>query len=129
HILSDEDKTNMAQVDEDFCIIRHEDQTDYFIRAVLKQKVKDNCQDLDYGIWVSLSEKSFKDYSSKFDSGGNESIYFGYFSNKIPEYGDTLSIKTNVVVTKGNNRPEVIPHDDQMGNDFVSDYYEGISKA
>lgn len=61
-ILSDEDKKNIAKIDDDFCVIKHDDQTDYFIRVVLKLEVTDNCQSLDYGVWVSLSEKSFTDY-------------------------------------------------------------------
>ena len=29
---------------------------------------------------------------------------------------------------EGNNRPEIFPHDNQMDNPFVIDYYNGISK-
>ena len=32
------------------------------------------------------------------------------------------------VELRGKIRPEVIPHDDQLDNDFVKDYYEGIDK-
>ena len=128
HILSEEDKQNIAEISDDFCTIRHEDQTDYFVRAVLRQKVNNHCQNLEYGVWVSLSEKNHKDYYDNFDTGNSEKTYFGYLCNKIPEYDTTLSIKTDVVVSKGNNRPEIIPHDNQIEIPFVRDYYNGIAK-
>jgi len=81
-----------------------------------------------------LSEKEketiatlFKDYVDNYDNADHEATYFGYLCNRLADYRDTLSIKTNVVL-RGKIRPEVIPHDDQLDNDFVRDYYEGISK-
>jgi hypothetical protein len=128
HNLSEDEKKNIAKISDDFCIIKNEDQTDRFIRAVLFQKVNDHCQNLEYGVWVSLSEKSYKDYLDNFKSDDHEGGYFGYLSNQIPGYENTLLIKTNVIVSKGNNRPEIIPQDDQIENEFVKDYYKGISK-
>jgi hypothetical protein len=125
--LNDEDKKTIATLSDDFCIIRHEDQTDRFIRAVLHQKINDECQTLDYGVWVSLSEKSFKDYTDNFENENHQATYFGFLCNNLTGYQNTLSLKTNVVL-RGKIRPEVIPHDDQLDNDFVRDYYEGIDK-
>ena len=125
--LSEEDKSSMAELSSDFCIIKYEDQTDRFIRVVLKQKIIDEQETLDYGVWVSVSEKSFLDYKENFDSAINETTYFGYLCNKIPGYENTLSIKTNVETALGNERPEIFPHTNQMDNDFVIDYYNGIT--
>lgn len=55
--LSEEQKEKIAEIDSDTCTINYSDQVYRFIRCVLFQKVNDNCQDLDYGLWVSLSEK------------------------------------------------------------------------
>ena len=118
----------VKEINDDFCVIEYEDQTDRFIRCVLYQTVIDNCEDLHYGIWVSLSEKSFDDYNAHFSSSDYESTYFGYLSSQIPEYEYMESIRTDVVYT-GKNRPEVIPQSGQMDNPFVRDYYEGITKA
>ena len=125
--LSDEDKKSIATLSGDLCIIRHDEQTDRFIRAVLHQKINDVCQTLDYGVWVSLSETSFHDYIDNYDKDDYEATYFGFLCNNLPGYEDTLSIKSNVVL-RGKIRPEVIPHDDQLDNDFVKDYYDGIDK-
>ena len=126
--LSDEEKNSIAELNSDFCIITYEDQIDRFVRAVLYQKVKGHCEDLHYGVWVSLSEKSFQDYKAHFDNDSHEAVYFGYLSNWIPGYENTTSIKTNVEVAGDGNRPVVIPHDNQMDHCFVADYFHGISK-
>ena len=127
--MSEEDrKKYVKEISNDFCIIEYEDQTDRFIRCVLFQEVIDHCEDLHYGVWASLSEKSFNDYNKHYHSLDYEATYFGYLSSQFPEYGNNYSIKTNVVYT-GKNRPEVIPHIDQMDIPFVKDYYEGITKA
>lgn len=82
---------------------------------------------MDYGLWVSLSKKSFLDYKENFDSPNHVSTYFGYISNQLSDYENTLSIKTNVERAIGDNRPEIFPHGDQMDNGFVADYYNGIT--
>ena len=124
--LTDKEKSTIAELSNDFCTIKYEDQTDQFIRAVLFQKINDHCEDLHYGVWVSLSQKSFQDYKNNFHNNNYEALYFGYLSNWIPGYGDTTSIKTDVHLTPGSNRPVVIPHNDQE-HPFVADYYNGIT--
>ena len=68
HILSSQEKEQIVDLDDDFCIIKHDDQTDRFIRVVLRQKIMDSCEFLEYGLWVSLSENSYKDYQKNFNS-------------------------------------------------------------
>jgi len=128
HNLSDEDKQEMGELDSDFCVIRHADQTDRFIRCTLTQKVIDHCENLDYGLWVSLSEKSFQDYSDNFDNDNHETQYFGWLCNDLPDYDFSESIPTTVFTRTGNQRPEIVPHDD-FDHPFVKDYYNGITKA
>jgi hypothetical protein len=126
-ILSQKDKDAITEIDSDFCIIKHQDQTDRFIRCTLTQKVNDHCEDLEYGLWVSLSEKSFDDYSKNYNNENHETKYFGWLCNYIPEYEFNQSIPTTVFTKIGNKRPEIIPHED-FDHPFVHDYYNGISK-
>lgn len=130
YTLSEEEKRRyVKELSEDCCVIEYEDQTDRFIRAVLFQEVINSCQDLHYGIWVSLSEKSFDDYNDNFLSEDQEGVYFGYLCSHIPGYDFSNAIKTNIVLAKNRQRPEVIPHKDQMDNsDFVRDYWNGITQ-
>lgn len=127
HILSEDDKQKIAKLNDDFCEIYHSDQIDRFIRCTLTQKVVDNCQNLEYGLWVSLSEKSFQDYSENFNNENHETKYFGWLSNNLPDY-ENENIPTTVYTRLGNNRPEIVPHDD-FDHPFVHDYYNGITKA
>lgn len=125
--LSEEEKSSIADIGSDHCTITYKDQTDRFIRCTLTQKVDNHCEDLEYGIWVSLSEKSYNDYVDNFDNENHVTTYFGYLSNSIPGYEGTLNIHTNVNTRAGNHRPEVMPHD-SFDHPFVTDYYNGISK-
>ena len=127
--LSEDDKKNIAQLDEDFCVITHPDQTDRFIRCTLTQKIIDHCENLQYGLWVSLSDKSFQDYSDNFKNEDHETKYFGWLSNNLPGYDFSEGgIPTTVFTKTGNSRPEIVPHED-FDHPFVHDYYDGITKA
>ena len=125
-ILSENDKKEIVEISDDFCIIHHPEQTDYFIRAVMNINIIDCCESLDYGIWVSLSEKSFRDYEENFKQETNEPVYFGMICNEIPDYEEsTLGLHVNVQVRNGGIRPEVIPH--QAEHQLIKDWENGIS--
>jgi hypothetical protein len=125
--LSQEEKETIAEISSDFCVITYPDQVDRFIRCTLTQKVTDHCEDLDYGLWVSLSEKSFNDYSDNFDNESHEATYFGWLSNHIEGYEFNDSIPMTVYTRTGNHRPNIMPHKD-FDHPFVIDYYNGITK-
>ncbi len=127
HNLSENEKSEIGILDTDFCEIRYEDQIDRFIRVTLTQKVNDACETLEYGLWVSLSEKSYSDYKSNFDNENHETGYFGWLCSNISEYGDTSSIPCDVMTKSGNDKPEIFPHED-FDHPFVRDYYDGITK-
>ena len=125
--LTEEEKQTIAELTSDFCEIKYSDQTDKFIRCTLNQKIIDHCQDLEYGLWVSLSDKSFDDYSENFNNDNHETKYFGWLSNYLPDYENTTNIPTAVYTRKGNLRPEIIPNNDSE-HQFVKDYFNGITK-
>ncbi|KAA1245785.1 DUF2199 domain-containing protein [Aquimarina sp. RZ0] len=127
HNLSESEKETIGRIDSDFCVIKHEDQTDRFIRVVLKQEVNDYDDILEYGLWVSLSEQSFTDYSENFSNENHETQYFGWLCSDLPDYDNSVSIPTTVVTKTGNEKPEIFPHKD-FDHQFVKDYYNGISK-
>lgn len=110
-ILSEKDKHEIAEISDDFCVIYHPDQTDRFIRTVLTIKTDNPEQDLEYGIWVSLSENSFNEYKSNFKNQTEEKIYFGIICNEIVDYQEsTIGLHVNVVTRLNDLRPEIIPH-------------------
>lgn len=125
--LSKEDQDKLAVLDSDFCVIKHEDQVDRFIRCVLKQKVINHCSELEYGLWVSLSEKSFEDYLDHYNDNDHEVTYFGWLANFLAEYeNNNTSIPMTVYTQLGNSRPILIPHESH-DHPFVYDFYHGIS--
>ena len=125
--LVDEEKQTIAELKSDFCVIRYLDQTDRFIRCTLTQKIIDHCEDLQYGLWVSLSENNFQDYSENFNNENNMASYFGWLSSQLPGYDDMTQIPTTIFTRNGNDRPDIVPHKD-FNHQFVRDYYNGITK-
>ena len=126
--LPEEDKENIAELDADFCTVQDGNEIHRFIRCTLTQMVIDHCEDLDYGLWVSLSQKSFEDYKANFNNENHETTYFGWLSNNIPGYEFDDSIPTTVYTRTGSHRPDIVPHQD-YDHPFVHDYYNGITKA
>jgi hypothetical protein len=126
--LSDKEKKELGDLSNDFCVITYPDQTDRFIRCTLTQKVTDHCEDLEYGLWVSLSEKSFQDYRDNYNNENYETKYFGWLCNDLPDYDFDDSIPTTVFTRTGNQRPQIIPQEN-FDHPFVYDYYNGITKA
>ncbi|GAA4273639.1 hypothetical protein GCM10022258_29330 [Aquimarina gracilis] len=121
------DKEKIAEINSDFCVIEYKEQTDRFIRVVLKQKVNDFPHTLEYGLWVSLSQDSFEDYILNFDNNNHKTSYFGWLSNDLPDYDNSEMIPMSVYTKKGNERPEIVPHQD-FEHQFIKDFYRGISK-
>ena len=124
--LYEKDKAELAEISTDFCIIRHPEQTDRFIRTVLSIPIHGTCVTLDYGVWVSLSKESFEDYQENFKSETSEPIYFGMICNQIRDYSEsTEGLHVNVQVRNGGIRPEILPH--QTEHQLIKDWEEGIS--
>ena len=126
-VLEDEDKATMAELTDDFCVIRHPDQTDRFIRAVLHIPIKGTGETFDYGLWVSVSEKSFKAYKKSYDKDGKSQIYFGRISNEIADYEtSTLGLHADINTRNGGIRPEIVLHNSD--HPLFSDWTNGIAR-
>ena len=125
--LLEKDKNTIAEISSDFCVIKHPDQVDRFIRCTLFQQVNGHCNDLNYGLWVSLSEKSFDDYKANFENENHETQYFGWLCNDIPGYTFAESIPVTVITQTGGARPVIVPHEN-FEHPFVNDFYKGITK-
>jgi hypothetical protein len=127
-MLTEEEKTSIATLSEDFCIIEYEEQTDRFIRAVLTMPIIGTDDTFEYGVWVSLSEENFVYYMDNFNKDLEGENFFGYLCNQIPGYEDTLLLQTTVVCGPRRQRPMVFPGEEQIDNQFVKDCIDGISQ-
>lgn len=126
-ILNDSDKVNIALLSSDLCRIKHKDQTDYFIRGVLHIPILDHDDTLIYGIWVSVSENTFKEYFEQMENDQPaEKTFFGRISNWIGCYEEnTIGLHMNVDTQLDNNRPIMVPH--ESNHPLVSDWENGVS--
>ena len=129
NVLPESVKQEIGELTGDFCTVQHSEQTDRFIRGTLTIKVNDHCENLEYGVWVSLSPESYQDYSEHFRKPHHQARYFGWLSNDIPEYEmPEGGIPTTVFTRQNGLRPQIVPHE-RFGHQLVCDYYEGISRA
>lgn len=90
---------------EDFCVLNAQH---FFVRCVLELPILGSGgQSMGVGVWSTLSEKHFRRYVETFDSGEQDGLgpWFGWFSNRLTGYPDTLNLKCQVHPRAGRQRP------------------------
>ena len=128
--LSEKQREAMGKLSSDFCTLTHDEGTDYFIRAVLEVPIHGVEEPFPWGIWVSLSEKSFTRYVDTYDEPVAGDGFFGWVCNSIPAYPYDGSRPADVVVQLGGQRPKVVLHRGDPEDDaLVIDQMNGISVA
>lgn len=124
--LNPSQRDAMAKLSSDFCVIRYPEQTDRFIRTTLTVPVLEACVGLDYGIWASLSEKSYSEYQAEYGNNVEGKTYFGTICNQIPGYDvSTLGLHVDVVTRGDGFRPCLAVH--HVDHPLVHDLTHGIS--
>jgi hypothetical protein len=101
-------------LDSDRCVIPHDGgDTDFLVRGVIELPIVDGAgadeAAFGIGVWVSLSERNFTWYTEHPEAGTAEQgdPWFGWLSNSIPVYPETLSLKTAVDLRGGVLRPRI----------------------
>ena len=93
---------------EDFCILNGEH---FFVRCVLPLPIIGATHEhFAFGVWATLSKKNFNVYLDAFDAGDSGSLgpWFGWFSNRLPGYPDTLNLKCQVYPQGNRQRPHIM---------------------
>lgn len=123
--LSEHDKASLATINDDLCTIEHPGGTDYFARVILELPIHGVEQTFLWGVWVSLSQKNFERYTSTWGEHDETDCYFGWFSNRLPHYPDTINLKTHVHPRNGGARPtlEIEPSDHPLS----IHYHQGMT--
>ncbi len=112
----------------DLCVWTDPDgQRNYFIRGVLELRVRETDDCFVYGVWSSLSEESFNRVVELWDDPRRtkEPAYFGWLSNSLPGYPETLSLQVDVVTGALELRPAILLHDGD--HPLIREQREGIS--
>jgi hypothetical protein len=89
------------------CILEGEH---FFVRCVLDiPLIGSGGRSFGYGVWSTPSRKNFLLYQETFDSGeqGDLGPWFGWFSNRLEGYPDSLNLKCQVHPRAGRQRPWV----------------------
>lgn len=126
--LTEEQKRSWGKLSTDLCEIADGEGTDYFIRAVLEVPIVGVDDPFLWGVWVSLSEKSYRRYVETYDSPQVGEGFFGWVCNNIPSYPYPSARPADVIVQGGNQRPKVFLHQaDREDDPLVIDQVHGIS--
>lgn len=80
------------------CIIEADRQRHFFVRACLEVPIRGTGRVFTWGVWVSLSEKSFLEMAEHWEDPSRIGLgpYFGWLCTTIPEYPDTVFLKSKV---------------------------------
>ena len=96
---------------DDLCVWTDDDeQRSYFVRGILELPVPGQEQPFAYGVWSSLSEASFRRVVELWDDPARveEPAYFGWLSNRLPGYPDTLNLPLDVETRALELRPTFV---------------------
>jgi len=128
--LSEEQKALMGKLSSDFCTITDEEGTDYFIRAILDVPIHGVQEPFLWGVWVSLSKKSFDRYRDTYDQPVAGDGFFGWVCNVPTGYPTDSPRPADIHVQLGGERPKVVLHrGDRELDELVLDQVNGISIA
>lgn len=109
------------------CILQTKGEIHFFVRACLEIPIKRTKRSFTWGVWVSLSEKSFLEMAKSWNNEKRTKLgpYFGWLCTKIPEYPDTVFLKTMVHQRMVGERPLVIL--EETTHPLSVDQHKGIS--
>lgn len=101
-----EERELRCSLDSNVCVI---DQKCFFVRGCLDIPVIGEGEQFSWGVWVSLSEKSFQEFRQHFHVTKRSHIgpFFGWLSAELPLYPTTLNLKTYAHLRDDSNRPYI----------------------
>lgn len=108
----------------DSCVI---DDRFFFIRGCLEIPVIGSQEVFTWGVWVSLSEKSFFSWQENYDISARSHIgpFFGWLCTQLPVYPETGHLKTLVHLRDHGIRPRI--ELEQTDHPLARDQLTGIT--
>jgi hypothetical protein len=125
HWLDETERQSRGFCNADLCLMTDDaGQPSRFVRGTIEIPIVDGSVPAEasfvIGAWASLSEASFDEVVEilERDDGSEAGPWFGWLSNRIPVYPDTLNLKTSVHYRAG-LRPviEIEPADQGLAKD------------
>ncbi len=104
--IPEEERAARVRLTRDICII---DGKERYVRGCLEIPVHGLNDKFVYGVWVSVSEQSFRRIHELWDAHvrDDEPPIFGWLCNRIPIYPETNSLKTNLHLRNDGIRPAI----------------------
>jgi hypothetical protein len=119
-----EERASRCQLGTDDCVI---DGESYFVRGCIEIPVQGESEPFSWGVWVSLSESSYKQWVEHFHSEKRSHIgpFFGWLNAWLKPYPATMNLKTRVHLRDAGIRPfiELEPTEHPL----ALEQHEGIS--
>lgn len=121
--IPSEERDERIQVNDDLCVV---DDEFFFIRGCIEIPIIGEDKYFVWGVWCSLSEKSFERVQELWDveEVENEPPFFGWLNSSLPSeiYPETLNLKTNVYLKNNNQRPfiDIEPTEHPLAVDQVN---------
>ena len=108
----------------DQCVV---DERHFFVLGNLDVRVPGSELFIRWSVWTSLSEANFLRASELWHAAGRESEppFFGWLSNQIPGYPNTVNIKTMVHTQPVGTRPQIRCIED--GHPLAVDQEAGVT--
>lgn len=93
-------------LNDDLCVI---EKRDYFVRGLIEIPVIGSGRSFRWGVWASLGKTNFDKMVKLWDDPKllDELSYFGWLSNSIHAYPQTLNLKVNVKSRSIKHRPYI----------------------
>lgn len=103
--VPEDERSKRIYITSDLCVI---DDTDFFVRCLLLIPIRGTEECFGLGVWSTLSKPNFLRYQEHYDEDMSDwEPMFGYLSNQITDYPDTLSLHLNVQPQEKGARPHV----------------------
>jgi hypothetical protein len=104
--LTEEERTRRGKIDTDVCVM---DDSNFFIRGCLEIPVIEVDKKFVWGVWVSVSKRSYDRILELWDVPAieDEPPFFAWLCNDISIYPPTYGLKANLHLRSGGTRPLV----------------------
>lgn len=100
------DRERRCSLGSDDCVV---DESQFFVRGCLEIPVHGWDEPFSWGVWLSLSEASFREWVRTFDVAQRSNVgpFFGWLNTRLHVYPETVNLKTMVHLRDNGIRPYV----------------------
>jgi len=104
--IPERERSERCSLTPDTCVI---DGHNFFVRGCLEIPVLGGSDPFVWGVWVSLSDRSFSEFEAAFSLPARAHIgpFFGWLESHIHPYPETINLKTRVHLRNDGVRPQI----------------------